>query len=54
MNPNNYPANLDFLSKEEITSIFAAKIQRWARGKDIRRASKKIIRAIQIKFTGYQ
>ena len=46
-NPNNCPPNLDFLSEEEIANMFAAKIQRWERGKDIRRASKKMIDAIK-------
>ena len=33
---------MDFLSEEEIANVFARKIQRCARGREIRRAARKI------------
>ena len=42
INPNNCPPNFDFLSEAEIANLFARKIQRCVRGRDIRRAAKNI------------
>ena len=45
-NPNNHPSDLDFLNEAEYQNMFAVKIQKCVRDRDVRRASKKMRKAV--------